>query len=71
MKYKVVSSALWVNGVKYTRGDIIESDEDLGTRVEAYIEFVPKEEKPKRKRRTKAEIDAEREAIALGPDDED
>lgn len=63
MKYKVVASAFWLDGVKYKRGDIVESDADLGTRVEAYTE--PKADikadpvKPKRKRRTKAEIEAD------------
>lgn len=63
MKYKVVASAFWLNGVKYKRGDIVDSDVDLGTRVEAYIE--PKADikadtvKPKRKRRTKAEVEVD------------
>jgi len=59
MKYKVVISTLFVDGVKYRRGDIIETEEDLGTRVEPYNDVIV-EEKPKRKRRTKAEIEAER-----------
>jgi signal peptidase I len=59
MKYKVVVGTLFVDGIKYRRGDIIETDQDFGTRVEPYVE--PKvEEKPKRKRRTKAEIEAEK-----------
>lgn len=54
-KYKVTISTLFVDGVKYTRGDIVETDSDYGTCVEPYIE----EAKPKRKRRTKSEIEAE------------
>jgi len=58
MKYKVVIGTLFVDGVKYRRGDIIETDQDLGTRVEPYVEV--EEVKPKRKRRTKAEIEADK-----------
>jgi len=57
MKHKVVVGTLFINGVKYRRGDIIETDEDFGTRVEPYNEVI-KEEKPKRRRRTKAEMEA-------------
>jgi len=57
MKYKVVIPAMFINGVKYRRGDIVETEEDLGTRVEPYVEVI-KEEKPKRRRRTKAEMEA-------------
>ena len=57
MKHKVVVGTLFINGVKYRRGDIIETDEDLGTRVEPYVEVIV-EEKPKRRRRTKAEMEA-------------
>ena len=57
MKYKVVISTLFVDGVKYKRGDIIETDQDYGTNVEPYIEA--EDPKPKRKRRTKAEIEAD------------
>ena len=80
MKYKVVIGTLFVDGVKYRRGDIIETDQDLGTRVEPAVEApVVEEVKPKRKRRTKAEIEAERnstEAIlsdipAIGGSNED
>lgn len=54
-KYKVTISTLFVDGVKYTRGDIIETDFDYGTCVEPYVE----EEKPKRKRKAKSEVEAE------------
>lgn len=60
--YIVTVSALWVDGVKVRRGEIVELDnpEHYGTRVELYT--VPAaadvEEKPKRKRRTKAEMEA-------------
>lgn len=51
--YKVTFSALWHGGKKYKRGDIIETDEDLGSRVEPYTApaEVEAEEKPKRKRK--------------------
>ena len=65
MKYKVVIGTLFVDGVKYRRGDIIETDQDLGTRVEPVVEASVVEEvkpKPKRKRRTKAEIAQDEEA---------
>jgi len=63
MKYKVVIGTLFVDGVKYRRGDIIETDQDLGTRVEPVVEApVVEEVKPKRKRRTKAEIAKDEEA---------
>ena len=59
MKYKVVVGTLFYNGVKYRRGDIIETDEDLGTRVEPYNEVIVEEKpKPKRRRRAKAEMEA-------------
>jgi len=59
MKYKVVISTLFVDGVKYRRGDIIETDINYGTRVEPYAEPVVEPVKPKRKRRTKAEMQAD------------
>ena len=37
-KYTVVFSTLIVDGVKYRRGDVIETDKDLGTRVAPYVE---------------------------------
>lgn len=57
-KYTVVISTLWVDGVKHKRGDIIETDQDFGTNVEPYVEpdIEPDTDKPKRKRRTKAEM---------------
>lgn len=71
MKYKVVVGTLFVDGKKHMRGDIIDTDQDFGTRVEPYIEFVPADEKPKRKRRTKAEIEADNLILNQGPEDED
>ena len=70
MKYKVVVGTLFVGRKKYKRGDIIETDEDYGTRVEPYIEFVPEAPKPKRKRKTKAQIEAEKEILSRGPDED-
>ena len=61
-KYVVTCSTLFVDGVKYRRGDVVETDADFGTRLELLPE-APVEEKPKRKRRTKAEIEAENEGI--------
>ena len=58
MKYMVTRSRLWHDGVLYKRGDII--DTDYGTSTDLYYETAV-EEKPKRKRRTKAEIEAEHE----------
>jgi len=75
MKYKVVIGTLFVDGVKYRRGDIIETDQDLGTRVEPVVEVAVEEKpKPKRKRRTKAEIEAEAilsDIPAIGGSNED
>ena len=78
MKYKVVISTLFVDGVKYKRGDIIETDQDYGTNVEPYVEVDIKPDietpKPKRKRRTKAEIEAEKvlqDIPVIGGGDED
>lgn len=51
-KYTVVFSTLIVDGVKYRRGDVIETDKDLGTRVAPYIEPAPVvEDKPKATRK--------------------
>jgi len=58
-KYKVTAAALVIRGVKYRRGDVIETDQDYGTRVEPYVEpAVAEPVKPKRRRRTKAEMEA-------------
>lgn len=63
MRYKVTVSTLFVDGVKYKRGDIVETDQELGTRAELCVEtdIQPDIEapKPKRKRRTKAQIEAD------------
>lgn len=56
MKYKVTVGTLFVDGVKYKRGDIVETDQELGTRAEPVPEIEAPKPKPKRKRRTKAEI---------------
>ena len=59
MKYTVTVSAYWHEGVKCKRGDIIEAPEGLeGARLQPYFEPIIQEVKPKRKRRTKAEIEA-------------
>ena len=59
MKHKVVVTNYFVNGKKYRRGDIVDINESdkvsHGTKLEPYTE-----EKPKRKRRTKAEMEAAR-----------
>jgi len=61
MNYKVTISTLFVNGKKYRRGDIVElTDSEAiphGHRIEP-VQVV--EEKPKRKRRTKAEMELAR-----------
>lgn len=60
MKFKVTLSNLFVDGVKYRRGEIVELNdpEKYGTWIEPYVEVSPEpEEKPKRKRRTKAEME--------------
>lgn len=63
MKYKVTVGTLFIDGVKYRRGDIVETDQELGTRAEPYVEPDIKPDieapKPKRKRRTKAQIEAD------------
>lgn len=63
MRYKVVVSNYWIGDIKYRRGDILEMSEERaashGTKIEPY--FAPIEEvKPKRKRRTKAEMELAR-----------
>jgi hypothetical protein len=48
MKYKIVIGALWIDGKKHKRGDIVdvENAAQYGVKLEAYIE-------PKRRRRRK------------------
>jgi len=67
MKYKVTIGVLWHDGIRYVRGDVIETDEDLGTRAEPLAEAVEPTPvaKPKRKRRTKAEIEAEKMQLEI------
>jgi hypothetical protein len=60
-KYKVVISTLFVDGKRYRRGDIIETDLDLGTRVEPYIEPVVEAPAPKPKRTRKRTVKVEAE----------
>lgn len=57
MKYKVVISALFVDGVKYRRGDIIELDsaEGYGVNIEPFNE--PIKEAPKKRVRRKKVAD--------------
>ena len=52
MKYKVVSSTLFIAGQKYRRGDIVELADatEYGVRVEPHVEPEP----PKPVRRTRA-----------------
>lgn len=69
-KYVVTVGTLFVDGTKYRRGDIIETDMDYGTRVEPYIEFVPEDIKPKRKRKTKAEIAEEMAILSRDPNED-
>lgn len=51
MKAKVTRLNFWIDGVKYTRGDIVEVDDihNYGTALELYVE----PPKPKKKRATK------------------
>jgi hypothetical protein len=61
-KYKVVISTLFVEGKRYRRGDIVETELDLGTRVEPYIEPVKEEApapKPKRTRKRTVKVESE------------
>lgn len=54
MKYKVTISSLFINGVKYRRGDIV--DLESGDVYGVNLELVPDEpviEKPKRRTRVK------------------
>jgi len=53
MKYKVVISALFIDGVKYRRGDIIElsNPELYGVNIEPVVEPVV-EAKPKRRKKS-------------------
>lgn len=55
MKYKVVIGALFVDGVKYRRGDIIDlsNPESYGVNVEPVVEPVVEAPKVKRTRRKK------------------
>lgn len=64
MKFKVVVSNYWIGRNKHRRGDIVEMSEldakKHGTKLEAVNEPLVK---PKRKRRTKAEMEAAREKV--------
>lgn len=71
MKFKVAVSNLWIGKTKYKRGDIVDLSDDEarlhGVRLEPVVDtFVepPKEPKPKRKRRTKAEMEAAKKEAA-------
>lgn len=58
-KFKVTNTTLFIHGVKYRRGDIVELDsaEKFGTKLEPYCE--PVKEAPKRTRRKKVEASDE------------
>lgn len=62
-KFKVTNTTLFVYGVKYRRGDIVELDsaEKFGTKLEPYHEpkVEPVQEAPKRTRRKKVEVSDE------------
>jgi hypothetical protein len=63
-KFKVTYSSLFVHGVKYRRGDIVELDsaEKFGTKLEPYHEpkvAEPVKAAPKRTRRKKVEVSDE------------
>lgn len=61
-KYKITNSAVMIDGKRYVRGDIVETDLDLGVRAEPYIEpatIVVEDDKPKRKRTVKAKVQLE------------
>jgi hypothetical protein len=60
-KYKVTNSAIMVDGKRYRRGDIIETDLDLGVRVEPYIEPAVEAPAPKPKRTRKRTVKVEAE----------
>jgi hypothetical protein len=60
-KYKVTNAAIMVDGKRYRRGDIIETDLDLGVRVEPYIEPVIEAPAPKPKRTRKRTVKVEAE----------
>lgn len=61
MKYKVVISSLFIDGVKYRRGDVVELEngEVYGVNLEPVSEPEPEKElvevKPKRRRVKKSE----------------
>ena len=63
MQYQVVVTNYRINGIKYRRGDIVEMSEERaaahGVKLQPYVE---PEVKPKRKRRTRAEMEAARKA---------
>jgi len=52
MKFKVVISTLWIDGVKYVRGDVVEMDKEkagkLGTTLEPFVEEKKKPGRPKK-----------------------
>lgn len=62
MKFKVTKTNIIIDGKKYRRGDVVSLDNPnlYGTWVEPYHEPAVEIEKPKRKRRTKAEMEAAR-----------
>lgn len=61
MKYKVVISSLFIDGVKYRRGDVVEldSNDSYGVKLSPVFEPEPEKElvevKPKRRRVKKSE----------------
>jgi len=73
MQYQVVVTNYRIDGIKYRRGDVLEMSEERaavhGVKLQRYFEPVIEpsvepiiEVKPKRKRRTKAEMEAARKA---------
>jgi hypothetical protein len=55
-KYVVTNSSIMIDGKRYRRGEIVETDLDLGVRAEPYIEPVAKESTPKPKRTRKRTV---------------
>lgn len=55
-KYVVTNSYIMVDGKRYCRGEVVETDLDLGVRAEPYKEPVVEEPTPKPKRARKSTI---------------
>ena len=60
MKAKVTRLNFWIDGVKYTRGEIVEVDDihNYGTALEVYVE-PPKPKKKRASKKVEVKKDAE------------